>query len=118
VTSLDQKFLYSLLALLEKESAETDFGVPEMQHAIGMSKTQLYRKLQALTNETPSELIRNFRLKKAANLLSQHEDNVTQIAYKVGFTSLSYFNKCFKQLYGILPSEFMCSAKTQKIKLT
>ena len=77
-----------------------------MQQALGMSKTQLHRKLKALTNEAPGELLRNFRLKRAAQLLSQKADNVTQIAYKVGFNNLSYFAKCFKELYGVAPSAY------------
>jgi AraC-like DNA-binding protein len=77
-----------------------------MQDALAMSKTQLHRKLKALTNEAPGELLRNFRLKKAAQLLSQKADSVTQIAYKVGFNNLSYFAKCFKELYGVAPSTY------------
>ncbi len=106
VTSIDQKFLEQLLTLLEENYSDSDFGVPQMQEALAMSKTQLHRKLKALTNEAPGELLRNFRLKRAAQLLSQKEDSVTQIAYKVGFNNLSYFAKCFKELYGVAPSSY------------
>ena len=106
VTSMDQNFLEKVLALLEENSPNSDFGVPQMQDALAMSKTQLHRKLKALTNEAPGELLRNFRLKRAAQLLSQKADSVTQIAYKVGFNNLSYFAKCFKELYGVAPSSF------------
>jgi AraC-like DNA-binding protein len=106
VTSLDQKFITSVLELLEIQFSEPDFGVPQMQDALGVSKTQLHRKLKALTNEAPGELLRNFRLKRAAQLLSQDADNVTQIAYAVGFNNLSYFAKCFKELYGVSPSSY------------
>jgi signal transduction histidine kinase/AraC-like DNA-binding protein len=106
VTSIDQKFLEKVLALLEKNFPDPDFGVPQMQDALAMSKTQLHRKLKALTNEAPGELLRNFRLKRAAQLLSQKADSVTQIAYKVGFNNLSYFAKCFKELYGVAPSAY------------
>ncbi len=105
-TSLDKKFLEKLLKLLESEHSNADFGVPQMQQALAMSKTQLHRKLKALTNETPGELLRNFRLKRAAQLLSQKADTVTQIAYQVGFNNLSYFAKCFKELYGVSPSSY------------
>jgi signal transduction histidine kinase/DNA-binding response OmpR family regulator len=104
VTSIDQKFLEQVLDLLEGHFSDPDFGVPQMQKALAMSKTQFHRKIKALTNESPGELLRNFRLKQAAQLLLQKEDTVTQIAYKVGFNNLSYFAKCFKELYGVPPS--------------
>ena len=106
VTSIDQKFLEQVLNLLEKNFSDPDFGVPQMQNALAMSKTQLHRKLKALTNEAPGELLRNFRLKRAVQLLGQNADSVTQIAYKVGFNNLSYFAKCFKELYGVAPSSY------------
>lgn len=105
-TSLDRKFLQQVLNLLEKEYPNANFGVPQMQQSLAMSKTQLHRKLKALTNESPGELLRNFRLKRAAQLLAQKADTVTQIAYQVGFNNLSYFAKCFKALYGISPSSY------------
>ncbi|WP_222983369.1 tetratricopeptide repeat protein [Flagellimonas meishanensis] len=105
-TTLDRRFLNQLLELMEKEYADPNFGAPQMQMALAMSKTQLHRKIRALTNESPGELLRNFRLKKAANLLSQKADTVTQIAYQVGFNNLSYFAKCFKALYGVSPSSY------------
>lgn len=106
VNSVDQRFLEMVLDLLEKEHSDSNFGVPEMQAGLAMSKTQLHRKLKALTNESPGELLRNFRLKRAAQLLSHKADTVTQIAYKVGFNNLSYFAKCFKELYGVPPSSY------------
>tara|TARA_R110002073_G_scaffold72537_1_gene177519 strand:- start:517539 stop:520499 length:2961 start_codon:yes stop_codon:yes gene_type:complete len=112
VTSIDQIFLEDILNLLEDQYAESDFGVPQMQVALAMSKTQLHRKLKALTNEAPGELIRNFRLKKAAHLIVHKADSVTQIAYMVGFNNLSYFAKCFKELYGMTPSSYSESSNT------
>ena len=106
VNSIDQRFLESLINLLELNYADSEFGVPQIQHSLAMSKTQLHRKVKALTNEAPGELLRNFRLKRAAQLLSQKADTVTQIAYMVGFNNLSYFAKCFKQRYGIPPSSY------------
>ena len=106
VTSLDEQFLQQALELLEKEFSNPDFGVPQMQEALALSKAQLHRKLKALTNEAPGELLRNFRLKRAAQLLLQKSDTVTQIAYAVGFNNLSYFAKCFKERYGVTPSSY------------
>jgi transcriptional regulator GlxA family with amidase domain len=67
---------------------------------------QLFRKLKALTNQTPSEFIRTIRLKRAASLIKQKFGNVAEITYEVGFNNLSYFAKCFKELYGKSPSEY------------
>lgn len=106
VNSIDQKFLEDVLHLLQRSYSDPNFGVPQMQSALAMSKTQLHRKIKALTSEAPGELLRNFRLKQAAQLLSQKADSVTQIAYKVGFNNLSYFAKCFKELYGVSPSAY------------
>ncbi|MEX0290017.1 MAG: response regulator [Flavobacteriaceae bacterium] len=106
VTSIDQKFLEQILAVLEDNYADPNFGVGEMQKSMSMSRSHLHRKIKALTNEAPSELIRNFRLKRAAQLLLQKADSVTQIAYKVGFNNLSYFAKSFKDLYGVAPSSY------------
>lgn len=109
--SLDQKFMQQVMELLEVEYANSDFSAQQMQDALAMSKTQLYRKLKALTNQSPGEFIRNFRLKKAAQMLSQNHENVTQVAYAVGFNNLSYFAKCFKEFHGQLPSEFVFEHK-------
>ncbi|MDH3708934.1 MAG: tetratricopeptide repeat protein [Cyclobacteriaceae bacterium] len=106
VTTVDQKFLEELLELLEQHYSDFHFGVPQMQEALALSKSQLHRKLKALTNEAPGELLRNFRLKRAAQLLAQKSDTVTQIAYQVGFNDLSYFTKCFKELHGVVPSSY------------
>ena len=112
VTSLDERFLMEVLALLEENYNDPDFGVPEMQKGIGMSKTQLHLKLKALTDHPPGELLRNFRLKRASQLLSQTGENISQIAYAVGFNTLPYFTKCFKELYGITPSAFIQKSKS------
>ncbi|MEX0289239.1 MAG: tetratricopeptide repeat protein [Flavobacteriaceae bacterium] len=106
VSSVDQRFVEDLLKVLEQHYSNGEFGVPQLQEALAMSKSQLHRKLKALTNQGPGELLRNFRLKRAAQLLMQKADTVTQIAYKVGFNDLSYFTKCFKELYGVVPSAY------------
>lgn len=106
LTPPDQRFLDKVLQLLDANYADPDYGVPQLQSELGMSNTQLYRKVKALTGERPGELLRNYRLKKAAYLLNQNADTVTQIAYQVGFNNLSYFAKCFKSLYGVAPSSY------------
>jgi AraC-like DNA-binding protein len=107
VTSLDEKFLNDFLALLEEKYNDPAFGVPQMQKELGMSKTHLHSKIKTLTNHPPGELLRIFRLKRAAQLLSQNTGNISQIAYDTGFGSLSHFTKCFKELYDMSPSEYL-----------
>ncbi len=107
VTSLDQQFLEQTMKLLEEQYHNSEFGVPQMQVALSMSKTQLQRKLKALTDSPPGELLRNFRLKRAAQLLSQKGEHISQVIYAVGFNSLSYFTKRFKEFYGVSPSEYV-----------
>jgi len=106
VTSLDEQFLQKTLDLLEERYSEPDFGIPQMQEILAMSRAQLHRKIKAITNEAPGEMLRNFRIKRAAQILGQQGENVTQVAYMVGFNNLSYFAKCFKQFYGVAPSKF------------
>ena len=106
VTSLDEQFLQSTLDLLEENYSNSDFGSPQMQETLNMSKTQLHRKIKALTDQAPGELLRNFRLKRAAQILAGDGENVTQVAYSVGFNNLSYFAKCFKELHGVAPSKY------------
>lgn len=106
VNSMDERFLQKTLDLFEEKYADPEFGIAEMQEALNMSKAQLHRKFKAITSQTPGELLRNFRLRRAAQILKQDGENVTQVAYSVGFNNLSYFAKCFKELFGVTPSVF------------
>jgi DNA-binding response OmpR family regulator len=106
VNSLDRDFLERLQQLLENQYGDAEFGPKQMQEQLNMSKTQLHRKAKSLTGESPGELLRNFRLKRASQLLSQNADTVTQIAYSVGFNNLSYFARTFKERFGVSPSAF------------
>lgn len=106
ITSADEKFLQRAMAIVEDHMADFEFEVRNFQDEIGMSRMQLFRKLKAITDQTPSEFIRTLRLKRAAKLIEQKFGNIAQITYEVGFNNLSYFAKCFKELYGVLPSEY------------
>jgi signal transduction histidine kinase/AraC-like DNA-binding protein len=106
VTSVDEKFLNKAIHIIEDNLGDCDFDVTAMTGEIGMSRMQLFRKLKALTNQTPSEFIRTIRLKRAAQLLKKKFGNVAEITYEVGFNNLSYFAKCFRELYGVSPSEY------------
>jgi AraC-like DNA-binding protein len=110
--SADERFLQKLMEFVEEKISEPDFSVEDMQQEMGISRMQLHRKLKALTDQSATEFIRTIRLKRAAEMLQKDFDNVSQVAYQVGFSSLSYFTKCFKEQYGALPSEFSTKNST------
>jgi AraC-like DNA-binding protein len=104
--SIEEVFLRRILAIVEENIANTSFGVELLSEEAAMSPAQLYRKMTALTAYSPNEFIRHMRLTRAADLLRQRAGNVADIAYQTGFGSLSYFSKCFKQKFGMVPSEY------------
>jgi signal transduction histidine kinase/CheY-like chemotaxis protein/AraC-like DNA-binding protein/ligand-binding sensor domain-containing protein len=106
VQSADEKFLLRIKELIHERMSDEQLSVESMADEIGISRSQLYRKVTALTGLSMNELIRNFRLKRAAQLLQQNWGPVSQVAYEVGFSNLSYFSKVFKEEYGVLPSEY------------
>ena len=109
ITAADERFLEKVMKIIEDNIENSTFSVEEFSREIGMSRTQLFRKMQALTNQSVSEFVRDFRLKRAASLLEQRAGTVTEIAYQVGFNNLSYFAKCFKELFGKSPSEYLAA---------
>lgn len=106
IPSLDRQFLRKLVEVVEDRYSDPLFGATEMQQMLALSKTNLHRKLTALTGLSAGQFIREYRLKKAASILGQNGANVTQTALSVGFSSLSYFAKCFRKRYGVNPSEY------------
>jgi signal transduction histidine kinase/AraC-like DNA-binding protein len=105
-TSADERFLEKALSIIENRMSDPLFGVGDLSKEINMSISSLYRKILALTGQSPIEFIRTFRLKRAANLLKQKYGNIAQITYEVGFNNPSYFARCFRQQYGVSPSEY------------
>jgi len=103
---LKNEFLQKVFVVIEKYYQDEQFGVEKLSVLMGMSRKYMYRKIKALTNQNPNELIRNFRLRKAAVLLSETTANVSQVCYEVGFNNLSYFSRCFFEFYGNHPSEW------------
>lgn len=100
----DKTFVGRLRTAIQENLGDSDFSVERLGEEIGLSRVQLYRKVKALTGQTPVELLRKARLTKARLLLEKTEKSVSEIAYEVGFTSPSYFNKCFKDEFYINPS--------------
>lgn len=106
VTSVDERFLNHALKIMEEHLGDEQFSVERFAEEIGMSRKNLLRKIKALTDKSVNEFIRNFRLSRAAQLLEAKAGTVGEIAYQVGFNNLSYFSKCFKELFGQLPNEY------------
>ena len=120
VTSADAEFLQKVLAILEENFSDADFGVEEFNRAIGFSRMQLHRKLKALTDQSTGEFIKHFRLERAKQYLAHKDAQVSQVAYDCGFNNVSHFSKSFKDHTSMTPSEFAAkSLKThvQKIRL-
>ena len=105
VTSVDERFLQQVIEQIETNLGNEFFTVEELARAVNFSRSQLNRKLKALTNSSPNELIRDFRLKRAKDLLEQGAGNVSEVAFQVGYSNLSYFGRTFKQAFEIKPSE-------------
>ncbi len=99
----DQSFVTRLREVIRDNMGDSDFSVERIGEEIGLSRVQLYRKVKALTGQTPVELLRKARLERGRRLIEKTEKSVSEIAYEVGFTSPSYFNKCFKDEFGISP---------------
>jgi DNA-binding response OmpR family regulator len=106
VTSVDERFLNQALQIVEDHLSDEQFSVERFAEEIGMSRKNLLRKIKAMTDQSVNEFIRNFRLNRAAQLLEAKAGSVSEVAYKVGFNNLSYFSKCFKEVFGQLPNEY------------
>ena len=106
ITSLDEKLIGDAIKYVEKNIARSDLSVEELSHELGMSRAHLYKKLLQITGKTPIEFIRVIRLKRAAQLLRESQQNVSEIAYQLGFNNPKYFSKYFKDEFGVLPSVY------------
>ena len=101
----DKQFLKQLHAIIQKNLSDSEFGVEDIGKQIGLSRVQLYRKVKAMTGSSVVDLLRKARLAKAKRLLESRSMSVSEVAYDVGFSAPSYFTKCFKDEYGMLPGE-------------
>ena len=106
VSSIHQKFLETLKEIVESNIDNELFSVDDLGREAGMSRSQLHRKLKALTKQSASTFIRNYRLHRASELLLQEAGNITEIAFSVGFNSQTYFSSSFQDLFGCSPSEY------------
>lgn len=107
VESQEEAFLRKLLKIIEAELDNEAYSIPEMSKEIGMSRSQLHRKLKALTDKSPSAFLRSVRLQHAHELLRQKSGNISEIALQVGIPNLSYFSRVFSEQFGYPPSEIL-----------
>ncbi|MDD4972244.1 MAG: two-component regulator propeller domain-containing protein [Paludibacter sp.] len=105
-SSSDEKFLRKVFDFIEKNIDNSELCIEDFSDEIGMSRVQLYRKLKALTDTTPSKLILQVRMKVAVKFLQSKEYPINEIAYKVGFSDPAYFSKCFKAIYHTTPKAY------------
>jgi signal transduction histidine kinase/DNA-binding response OmpR family regulator len=104
VTALDDAFLDKAFGIVNAHLSESEFSVEAFAHEMFLSRTQLQRKIKAVTNFSPSDFIRHLRLQRAKELLEKNAGTVAEIADRVGFNNHSYFAKCFQEQFGILPN--------------
>jgi signal transduction histidine kinase/DNA-binding response OmpR family regulator len=107
ITSADEKFLERLQKVLDEKLTHPDFSSSQFFEEMGVSRMQLHRKLKALTGQSTSEFLRSQRLKAAVQLIKQEKISISEVGYAVGFNDPSYFTKCFKQEYGVSPTEYL-----------
>jgi signal transduction histidine kinase/ligand-binding sensor domain-containing protein/DNA-binding response OmpR family regulator len=107
VTSLDNEFLQKAFDVAEKNLSNTEFNSEAFAKEMFVSRSQLHRKLLAITSQAPGEFLRTFRLKRAATFILEKRLSITQVAFEVGFSSPSHFTKAFRQQFNCLPTEFI-----------
>lgn len=106
VNVIDEQFIQKVKNVIDTHLSDSQFSIEQLADGMSLSTTQIRRKIKALSNQTIVEFIRLYRLEKAAQLLAQNAGNVSEIAFTVGFDSLSYFAKVFQETYGVLPSDY------------
>ncbi len=104
-SEIDREFMKELNVVIEKNFSDLEFNVERFASELYMNRSALYRKILAIYGETPTEFIRSYRLRRAAQLLECNFGNVTEVAFEVGFISSSYFAECFKKMFKRLPSD-------------
>lgn len=105
LNSMEDEFLRKVFQIINENLEDSSFSVELLASTVGFSRAQLHRKLKALINKSPNQLISEIRLNTAYQFLQNKTGNVSEVAYSVGFSNLSYFAKTFKEKFGISPSE-------------
>ena len=105
--TLDEEFLKEAMDIIERHLSDSDFSVDKFSREIGMSRSNLYLKLKAITGESSNDFVKRIRFKKAVELMQSKRYTIAQVAYMCGFNSPSYFSTAFKQYYGVMPTEYL-----------
>ena len=101
---IEDAFVNKVKDIIEVNYTDENFSLPQLCLLIGMSRSQLFRKMKAVTDTSPSDLIRSYRLNKARALLQGGDVTVAEVTYQVGFRDPSYFSKIFQEEFGVVPS--------------
>jgi signal transduction histidine kinase/ligand-binding sensor domain-containing protein/CheY-like chemotaxis protein/AraC-like DNA-binding protein len=109
ITSHDEIFLKKIIKIVEERMADPEFNIESVSEAVNLSRSAFYKKFKSLTNIAPVEFVREMRLKRARQMLDAGENNMTEIAYAVGFNNSRYFSTCFKELYHMSPTDYLKS---------
>ena len=115
--SSDEQFMKRVMEIVNENISNSDFNISQMVDEVGMSRTQLHRKLKELTGFSAARFVQNIRMQQAMKLLKEKRVNVSQIAYSVGFASQTHFSTTFKQYYGVSPTEYIRQLETEEQSL-
>jgi len=115
VAEIDKTFMNKFRKVIENNLFDSDLNVDEIGKNLGLSRVQLYRKIKSLTNYAPNELVRIIRLKAAEQMFLNSEKSISEVAYDTGFTSPSYFTKCFKEYFNESPTDYINRLKGKSI---
>ena len=109
VITADHHLTDKMVAIIDQHLDDSDFGLEQLLAEIGMSKSTLYRQLKTETDMTPSDFIRNIRMKRACEMLQGRTMTVSEVAYATGFSTPKYFTRCFKDMFGKTPTDYVRS---------
>ncbi len=105
LSNLEEQFMNKVLEVIEGHISEEEFSIEQFGKEVGMSRVQLHRKLKALSGKSASQFIRSVKLSRAKKMIGERKGNISEIAYSVGFSSPTYFTRCFKDEFGFAPSD-------------
>ncbi len=111
VSSLDKQFIQKVLSYINDNMADPNLSVDVLASELNLSRSQFYRKIKSLTNKTAVEFVRSVRLQKARKLIEDGHKKINDVCYEVGFSSPSYFSKCFKNEFGVSPTQLASSQR-------
>ncbi len=114
-TSLDEKFIGKTIAFIEQNISNHEYSIEELCHSMGISHDNFYRKIKNLTNMSATQFMRTIRLKRAAQMLENCDNTISEILFEVGFSNPSHFTKCFKQQFGVSPTEYQIKHQQNKM---